>query len=144
MNQRRMLVYWLATGLFCAVLGFSGFAHVTHLEPMVEAMAKLGYPLYFMTILGSAKLLGVAALLAPGRPLLKEWAYAGFSFNLLGATASHVFTGDPLSETVRPAVLLALGAASYLLRPTARRLPSVAGLGEPSNPSHAVETVSQG
>jgi hypothetical protein len=89
--NRRMLIYWLTTGLFCAVLGFSGFAHFTHLEPMVEAMTKLGYPLYFMTILGSAKLLGVAALLAPGRPLLKEWAYAGFAFNLLGATACHRF-----------------------------------------------------
>ena len=142
--NRRMLIYWLTTGLFCAVLGFSGFAHFTHLEPMVEAMTKLGYPLYFMTILGSAKLLGVAALLAPGRPLLKEWAYAGFAFNLLGATASHAFTGDPLSETIRPATVLALGAASYLLRPAARRLPSAPALGEAAISSQDATTVGQG
>ena len=142
--NRRLLIYWLTTGLFCAVLGFSGFAHFTHLEPMVEAMTKLGYPLYFMTILGSAKLLGVAALLAPGRPLLKEWAYAGFAFNLLGATASHGFTGDPLSETIRPATVLVLGAASYLLRPAARRLPSAPALGEPAIPSQDATTVGQG
>ncbi len=142
--KRRMLVYWLTTGLFCAVLGFSGSAHFSHLEPMVEAMTRLGYPLYFMTILGSAKLLGVAALLAPGRPLLKEWAYAGFAFNLLGATASHAFTGDPLSETIRPAVVLVLGAASYLLRPAARRLPSAPSLGEASLPSHAVGAANRG
>ena len=111
------------------MLGFSGFAHFTHLERMVEAMTKLGYPLYFMTILGTAKLLGVAALLAPGRPLLKEWAYAGFGFNLLGATASHAFTGDPLSEMIRPAIVLGLGTASYLLRPAARRLASSPTLG---------------
>ena len=141
--KRRMLVYWLTTGLFCAVLGFSGFAHVSHLEAMVETMTRFGYPLYFMTIIGSAKLLGVTALLAPGRPLLKEWAYAGFAFNLLGATASHAFTGDPLSEMIRPAVVLALGAASYLLRPAARRLPSAPALGEPSLSSHEVATASQ-
>jgi len=142
--NRRMLVYWLTTGLFCAVLGFSGFAHFSHLEPMVEAMTHLGYPLYFMTILGSAKLLGVVTLLAPGRPLLKEWAYAGFAFNLLGATASHAFTGDPLSETIRPALVLALGAASYLLRPVVRRLPSAPALGEASLPSPSVATNSHG
>lgn len=126
--NRRLLAYWLVTGLFCAVLGFSGVAHFTHLEPMVEAMTRLGYPLYFMTILGSAKLLGIAALLAPGRPLLKEWAYAGFSFNLLGATASHAFAGDPPSDTVRPAIVLVLCAASYLLRPESRRLASAIAL----------------
>ena len=142
--NRWMLIYWLTTGLFCAVLGFSGFAHFTHLDPMVEAMTKLGYPLYFMTILGSAKLLGVAALLAPGRPLLKEWAYAGFAFNLLGATASHGFTGDPLSETIRPATVLVLGAASYLLRPAARRLPSALALAEAAIPSQDATTVGQG
>ena len=142
--NRRMLVYWLTTGLFCAVLGFSGFAHFSHLEPMVEAMTHLGYPLYFMTILGSAKLLGVVTLLAPGRPLLKEWAYAGFAFNLLGATASHAFTGDPLSETIRPALVLALGAASYLLRPVVRRLPSAPAPGEASLPSPSVATNSHG
>ncbi len=142
--KRRMLVYWLTTGLFCAVLGFSGFAHLSHLEAMVETMTRFGYPLYFMTIIGSAKLLGVTALLAPGRPLLKEWAYAGFAFNLLGATASHASTGDPLSEAIRPAAVLVLGAASYLLRPAARRLPSSPALGDVSLPSHAVGTANQG
>jgi hypothetical protein len=121
--ERKSIVYWATTGLFCAVLGFSGVAHSTRLEPMVEAMTGLGYPLYFMTILGIAKLCGVVALLAPGRPLLKEWAYAGFTFNLTGAAASHLFVGDPLSEFLPPVVLLGLGAASYFLRPDPRRLP---------------------
>ncbi len=116
--------YWIATGLFCAALGLGGLAYVIRVEFMAERMAELGYPLYFMTILGTAKLLGVAALLAPARPLLKEWAYAGFAFDLIGATASHAFAGDPLAETVRPAVMLGICAASYLLRPASRRLPS--------------------
>ena len=131
--KRRTIAYWLSTGLFCAVLGFSGFAHFTHAGPMVEAMTRLGYPLYFMTIIGSAKLLGVAALLAPRHPLLKEWAYAGFCINLVGATASHMFSGDPLGEIVRPALVLALGAASYLLRPEGRRLAAAPAFGMASS-----------
>lgn len=114
--------YWITTGLFCAMFLFGGANHLLRTEMIAAGMASLGYPAYLMTILGTAKLLGVAALLAPGRPLLKEWAYAGFTFNLLGATASHVFAGDPFSETVRPAVVLLVGAGSYLLRPTSRRL----------------------
>ncbi len=123
------LAYWIATGLFCAVLGFSGFAHITHVEFIVESMTGLGYPAYFMTIIGAWKLLGAAALLAPRQPLLKEWAYAGFAFNLIGATASHAFSGDPLGVAARPAIILAIGAASYVLRPTDRRLAASPRLG---------------
>ena len=119
----RTWVYWIATGLFCALLGFSGFAYLARVEFMAENMARLGYPPYFLTILGTAKIFGVIALLSPGRPLLKEWAYAGFTFDLIGATASHAFTGDPFAESVRPAIVLAVCATSYLLRPEARRLP---------------------
>ncbi len=125
-------MYWLLTGLFCAVLGFSGFAHVTHQEAMVEAMTGMGYPIYFMTVIGLAKLCGVAAVLSPRLPLLKEWAYAGLAFNLLGATASHLFSGDGVAHAARPALVLLLGVGSYLLRPAERRLPAA-----PSLPSGA-------
>ena len=127
--NRKTLAYWIVTGLFSAVVGFSGFAHITHLDNMVEAMTHLGYPLYFMSIIGLAKILGVVAVLAPARAHLKEWAYAGLCFNLAGATASHAFAGDPLSHTVRPAIVLGLCVASYLLRPEARRLPTAPTLG---------------
>ena len=125
----RLLAYWSTTGLFCAVVAFSGFAHFTHQPMMVDAMSHLGYPLYFMTIIGLGKILGVIAVLVPERPLLKEWAYAGLCFNLAGATASHAFSGDALSHTVRPAIVLGLCVASYLLRPDTRRLSGVPGLG---------------
>ena len=120
--DRKLLGYWLTTGIFCAVLGFGGVAHLLRADAMAQGMETLGYPPYLMTILGTAKVLGVLALLAPGRPLLKEWAYAGFTFNLLGATVSHIFVGDPASETVRPAIVLVLAIASYFLRPPSRRL----------------------
>jgi len=127
--NKSTIAYWIVTGLFCAVVAFSGFAHFTHQGNMVAAMTHLGYPIYFMTIIGLAKILGVIAVLVPARPLLKEWAYAGLCFNLAGATASHAFSGDELSHTVRPAIVLCLCVASYLLRPELRRLPSVPNLG---------------
>jgi hypothetical protein len=121
-------LYWPATAIFCAVLTFSGVMHAIRIDWMLESMSALGYPPYFMTILGTAKLLGVAALLAPGRPLLKEWAYAGFAFNLLGATATHLSVADPLSEYAGPLVLLAIASASYLTRPASRRMPGAPSL----------------
>ena len=114
--------YWAATGLFCLALGSGGLGHLLRAAPMAEGMAALGYPAYVMTILGVAKLCGVAALLVPGLPLMKEWAYAGFTFNLLGATISHLFAGDPIAEALPPLVLLGIAAASYYLRPASRRL----------------------
>ena len=85
-------------------------------------MSALGYPAYLMSILGAAKLMGVAALAVPGLPLVKEWAYAGFTFNLLGAAASHGASGDLITEILTPLGVLLLGAASYGLRPESRRL----------------------
>lgn len=114
--------YWVATGIFCAMLGGGGLSYLAGVEQFAEAIVGLGYPPYLLTILGVAKVLGVIVLLAPGRPLLKEWAYAGFAFDLIGAVASHTFVGDPISETIRPAIALGIGAASYLLRPADRRL----------------------
>jgi hypothetical protein len=121
MNRDEM-IYWGLTGLFCAAFTMGGLAHVTRAEAMAESMAALGFPIYVMSILGVAKLLGVVALLVPGQPFLKEWAYAGFAFDLLGAIASHLFAGDPVGATVPPIGLLLLGAGSYYFRPASRRL----------------------
>ena len=85
-------------------------------------MEALGYPVYLMTILGVAKVLGVIALLIPGQPLLKEWAYAGFTFDILVAAASHAFAQDTVQSIIIPLVILTVGAASYVLRPDSRRL----------------------
>ncbi len=120
--MNKNLGYWVPTGLFCALFVMGGIGHLFRLEPQLEGMQTLGYPLYVMTILGIAKLLGVAALLIPGQSLLKEWAYAGFTFDLLGASASHASVGDPIVSILIPLGALGLGAASYLMRPPSRRL----------------------
>ena len=121
--NKRLIGYWIATVLFCVAMTAGGTMNLLRVELQQEAMANLGYPMYLMTILGVAKILGVIALLVPQLPLLKEWAYAGFTFDMLGAAASHAFVGDSPAEIVTPLVVLALAVTSYCLRPPTRRLP---------------------
>lgn len=117
------MAYWITTGLFCAFFALSGFGYVAGAEAIVEGLKHLGYPDYFRYILGPCKLLGVVVLLVPGRPLLKEWAYCGFTIDLSAAFATHVFMSDPIvPDTLAPLVFLALGAGSYFTRPADRRL----------------------
>jgi uncharacterized membrane protein YphA (DoxX/SURF4 family) len=120
--NRRLIGYWIGTVLFCLAMTAGGTMNLLRVEPQQEAMANLGYPMYLMTILGVAKILGVIALLMPGFPLLKEWAYAGFTFDMLGASASHAFVGDSPAQIVTPLVVLAIAITSYCLRPPSRRL----------------------
>jgi uncharacterized membrane protein YphA (DoxX/SURF4 family) len=88
-------------------------------------MAHLGYPLYFMTILGIWKLLGGIALLVPRFPRLKEWAYAGIFFELTGAAASQAASGDSAAHIIWPIIFAGLTVASWALRPPSRSLGSL-------------------
>ena len=73
------------TGLFAAMMTLVGVMDVVGPKPVVDSMIALGYPLYFMRMLGVAKLLGAVALIAPPKlPTLREWAYAGFAFDSVG------------------------------------------------------------
>ena len=91
---------------------------------VMATLAHLGYPNYFATILGIWKLLGAIAIVIPRFPRLKEWAYAGFFFDLTGAAASRTFVGDGIADIVAPLGFLVLVAASWALRPESRRLRS--------------------
>jgi hypothetical protein len=91
--------------------------------PGVYGIALLGYPVYFLTLLGIWKILGVIALLIPKYPLLKEWAYAGFFFVVTGAIFSHIAVGDPMVEVFPSALLLILTVVSWYFRPAERRMP---------------------
>ena len=114
-------VYWTTTALTAASMAASAELYFTRNRKMLSQFKALGYPAYFPSILGVFKLLGVAALLSPGRGLLKEWAYAGFSFTFLGASASHLAKRHT-AEAAGPLASLAILAASYLTRPTGRRV----------------------
>jgi hypothetical protein len=116
----RSIGYWIVTGLFALASLGSGIGDLMQAPQIAEGIGHLGYPAYLMTLLGIWKVLGVGAILAPGLPRLKEWAYAGFAFQLTGAAFSHLAAG--VGSPVAPLVLLALGAASWALRPESRTL----------------------
>ena len=85
-------------------------------------ITNLGYPVYFITILGIWKMLGVVAVLVPKFPLLKEWAYAGSAFTWVMAFIAHYSGGDGVQVWAMPLVLLALLIVSYFSRPSNRRM----------------------
>ncbi|KAB8037796.1 DoxX family protein [Silvanigrella paludirubra] len=109
------IVYWVFTIPFVVLMLFSVFSYFSSAPQAVEGIRSLGYPLYMLKILGTAKLLGVIAILYNKFKTLKEWAYAGFVINLIGAAASHHFSGDPLSKVIVPLVGLVIVLISYFL-----------------------------
>jgi uncharacterized membrane protein YphA (DoxX/SURF4 family) len=113
--------YWLATVAVAAELAVGGIWDITRLPSVRDLVMHLGYPSYFLVLLGTWKVLGAIALLIPRRPLLKEWAYAGAFFTYTGAIASHLATGYDLAEVVPLAILTALTVLSWALRPPSRR-----------------------
>jgi DoxX-like family len=112
---------WIATLAVCAFMAYNAYAYLTHDPKMMAAFASLGYPTYFPTILGIAKVLGILALLVNGAVRLKEWAYAGFTFTFIGALCSHLASGQQ-KAALMPVVVLIVLVISYLLRPPGRRL----------------------
>ena len=94
MEKRNKIIYWIATGLLALGMLQSGIFAVLRNKQWVDLVTSLGYPVYFLTILGVWKILGVIAILVPRFKLLKEWAYAGFFFAMTGAFASHLAVGD--------------------------------------------------
>jgi uncharacterized membrane protein YphA (DoxX/SURF4 family) len=118
----RTTAYWLTTILGPTSFLMGGFLGVTRDPQVLAALHHLGYPDYFATLSGVWKILGALAVVAPGLPRLKEWAYAGFFFELTAAAASRAAVGDGLGDIVAPLAFLALVIASWALRPASRRL----------------------
>lgn len=125
MTKRDKIIYWIATiwlalgmlstgavQLFKGKTGAGGLDSITH----------LGYPTYFLTILGIWKVLGVVAILIPKFTLLKEWAYAGFFFAMSGAIFSHIAFGNPMKEILPSLLLLVLTIVSWYFRPADRKI----------------------
>ena len=120
--KTRRIAYWVATGFTAFVFLSGGVMDIVQPPELLKGMTDLGYTAYFTTILGVWKILGGIAVLAPGFPRLKEWAYAGMLFDLSGASASHASVGDPVSKIVTPLILLGIVMVSWALRPESRRL----------------------
>lgn len=122
MEKRNKIIYWITTALMSFGMLGSGIAQISHAEEMNAIITHIGYPLYFMTIIGVWKVLGVIAILMPGYKLLKEWAYAGFFFLMTGAFFSHIFVGDPASDLLGPIFQTVFILCSWYFRPADRKL----------------------
>src|SRR5882762_2913949 len=132
MTKTNKIIYWIATLWLASGMLSTGALQLFKVKaegalapPGVYGITHLGYPVYLLTVLGVWKILGVVAVLIPGFPLLKEWAYAGFFFDMSGAIFSHIAVGDPIIEIPPSLLLLILTVVSWYFRPADRKIISV-------------------
>lgn len=125
MTKRNKIIYWIATIWLALGMTSTGIVQLMKIKEEADMMDRLGYPLYFLTILGIWKILGVLAVLIPKFPLVKEWAYAGFFFAMSGAIISHLAVNDPAMELFGPALLIVLTVTSWYFRPSERKLVTI-------------------
>jgi hypothetical protein len=115
--KRTKIIFWISTSLIAAMMLFSGASNALVTQSSIEVIHKgLGYPLYFIAFIGVAKVLGAIALLIPGVYQIKEWAYAGICFDLIGAAYSIISIGGSFPEwafIALPLLLLFLSYGSY-------------------------------
>ncbi|MCW3122230.1 MAG: hypothetical protein JWQ38_1722 [Flavipsychrobacter sp.] len=108
------IIYWISTILFALLMLASAMPDVLKLPDAVKFMAMLGYPAYFTPFIGWAKVLGCVAILVPGFPRIKEWAYAGLFFDLIGATYSQLAIGPFNPQMLIMLVWILPGVVSYM------------------------------
>lgn len=112
--KKTNIFYWIFTGLFSFMMLGSAIPDIVSAQIAVEGFKQMGMPAYLLPFLGIAKALGVIAILIPGFPKIKEWAYAGLIFDLTGATYSIIASGHPVSAWAPMALPIALGILSYV------------------------------
>jgi len=122
MKRKNKIIYWIATIWLASGMLASGLQQIFHTKGFVDIIGHLGYPLYFLYILGVWKILGAITILIPKFSLLKEWAYAGIFFAMSGAVFSHIALGDSLKEIAPSLVLLILTVVSWYFRPADRKI----------------------
>lgn len=113
--RRIKIFYWIFTGLLSALMLVGSIPDLLSVPEAVALFKHLGYPVYLLPFLGLAKTLGVIAILFPAFPRLKEWAYAGFTYDLLGAMYSSIAVGDPVGMWAPFVIGFLLIAGSYRL-----------------------------
>ena len=121
----RVAVYWVITVIAALAFAVPGILNLAGAPHVVRDMAHLGYPRYFLSILGAWKLLGAVTILVPRFPRLKEWAYAGMLFDLTGAAASRMVSGDGAATVAVPLAIAGIVFVSWALRPAGRKLESI-------------------
>lgn len=119
----KRVAYWVCTGLVVFFIGSGGVAYAMQVPDVVQGVVALGFPAHFVVLLGVWKVLGSIAIVVPGFPLIKEWAYAGIMFDLTGAASASLATGGEWWHAAAPLSIAVLVAVSWALRPESRRLP---------------------
>jgi len=125
MSRTKKIIYWVATlWLALGMVSTGGVQLVKAKEGQgaLDMIHHLGYPDYLLTILGVLKILGVIVVLIPKFPLLKEWAYAGFVFTMVGAIFSHAAVNDGVVGVLPALLVLVLTMVSWYLRPADRKV----------------------
>jgi len=112
--KRINIMYWIFTGLFAFVMFGSAVPDVLMVDMAKQGFKEIQLPAYLLPFVGIAKMLGVAAILIPGNPRLKEWAYAGLIFDLLGATYAIAGSGKTPENWAPIILFIALGFGSYI------------------------------
>lgn len=121
----KTIAYWIITAVLAFFIGSGGIAYILAADFTAEGFAVLGLPVYLMQMIGVGKVIGAVAILLPGMPRVKEWAYTGLVIDVAGAIAAHAAVGDygvGAYHIVINAVFLVLIAASWALRPKSRVL----------------------
>jgi DoxX-like protein len=118
--KKNVVAYWTSTVLAALLSAIPGAALLLRVPHFTNDMAQLGYPSYFLTILGVWKLLGALAIVVPGLPRLKEWAYAGMIFDLSSAAISRTVAGNDPVKILPPLLVAVIVILSWRLRPIGR------------------------
>ncbi|WP_026931283.1 DoxX family protein [Glycomyces tenuis] len=119
----RSIAFWAVTLVVAYELASGSVWNLVPITWVEVQLHHLGYPHYFAHILGAAQLGAAIAIVAPGLPILKEWAYVGCCFLWVGAVVSHLIVGDDVQTWSVPLGFGALAIASWALRPADRRVP---------------------
>jgi len=125
MEKRKLIWYWIITAILSFCIFSGGLAQALQLKEVVQGFKPLGYPTYFISLIGTWKMLGIIAILAPKFKLLKEWAYAGIFFTMTGAVISHIASNDVSAQIIAPVVLAVFTVLSWYLRPADRKIVAV-------------------
>jgi len=123
MEKRNKIIYWVATIFLAFGMLASGLQQIFQTKEMMTMIGRLGYPPYFMRIIGVWKILGVIVILIPKFKLVKEWAYAGLFFTMTGALISHLACGDyDMKAILGPVMQTVFIILSWYLRPVDRKI----------------------
>ena len=122
--KKTKIIFWTITGLFSAFMLFSSVPDILVVPDAKSFMNHLGYPDYIIPFLGVMKLLGIIAILLPGFPRIKEWAYAGLVFDLISAFYSIIASGQSAANWVFMFLPLSIAAASYIFYQKKKNSPS--------------------